>query len=332
MQEKPQRASIHIWFVSVITLIVIMVVVGGITRLTGSGLSITEWKPIMGAIPPLNETDWNVAFEKYKQIPQFQVINSTMSLHEFKFIFFWEWFHRLIARLIGVIVLVPGIYFIFKKQISSSIAKKVAFGFLLGGAQGFLGWFMVSSGLSQLVYVSHIRLAAHLLLALFILGFWLDLYFQWRAETSREASSRVPRTLVAVGVLLFIQLVYGAFVAGLKAGYVYNTFPKMNEEWLPADAVSMVPAWINIFQNQGMVQFIHRWLAVVLVIAAIYAWKKEPKEGRLFVALIGVQFLLGVLTLVLNMPIALASLHQLNACFLVLSYTAWLRRRKYALF
>lgn len=327
---SPKNPYVSIWLLSVISMIVLMVGIGGVTRLTGSGLSITEWKPIMGALPPLNEAEWNDAFLKYQQIPQFKVLNSSMDLSGFKFIFFWEWFHRLVGRLIGLVVLIPGLYFIFKKQISPALTRKVWFGFLLGGTQGFLGWFMVSSGLSELVYVSHFRLAAHLLLALFILAYWLVLYYEWQEEsgqlvrTKQSAPSRVKLT----ALLFVLQMFYGALVAGLKAGYAFPTFPTMNGMWIPNGMGVFEPLWSNVFNNPTTVQFIHRWLAVLVVIFAFTAWKSEKSktqfEGKFFLIFLGIQFLLGVLTLTSGMSLVLASAHQVNACFLVLIMTRWI--------
>lgn len=325
-----KRDRVSIWIMSVVVLIISMVCIGGITRLTGSGLSITEWKPILGAIPPLNQAEWEMAFEKYKQIPQFQVLNSSMELAEFKGIYFWEYFHRLIGRLLGFVVFVPGLWWIFRKRLERKYALKVGWGFVLGGLQGLLGWIMVKSGLSELVYVSHLRLAAHLLLALFILSYWFDLYLEWNSRNALKPSKPVKvspsqrRWTRALALVLVPQLTYGAFVAGLKAGVGYNTFPQMNGEWVPSAFFALTPTWINFFDNQATVQFIHRWLAVILVSLAVIFFVRF-KGGRVFLLILMAQFALGVLTLLMKVPLVLASLHQITACLLVLALTQMFR-------
>jgi len=335
---------VSVWLIMIVSMIITMVCLGGITRITGSGLSITEWNPIMGAIPPLNQAEWEVAFSKYKMIPQFQVLNSSMNLTDFKFIFFWEYFHRLVGRLTGLVVLIPGIYFIVKNKLKPEFTKKVIIGFSLGLAQGFMGWFMVSSGLSELVYVSHIRLMAHLMLALFILSYWSTLYLSWRDQSSTpmmndNPSSKALKSVYVVAVILGVQLCYGAFVAGLKGGYSFNTFPTMNGEWIPSLLFSTSPWWLNFFSDVATTQFIHRWLAVLFVgsvIAAIYFSKKESKstamvnKGYHFLIIAAIQFITGVITLMYHVPVAMGTLHQFNACMLVVSITAWIYHLKRA--
>ncbi len=338
--------SVGIWLASIIALIVGMVCIGGITRLTGSGLSITEWNPIMGAIPPLNEEAWQAAFLKYQHIPQFKILNSQMALNDFKFIFFWEYLHRLVGRLIGLVILVPGAILIARKQLDRDLIKKVALGLALGGMQGFLGWFMVKSGLSELVYVSHLRLAAHLLLALFILAYWTRLFLQWAnkshylnagvsANQNIQSFSVLRRRrwpVFGVVLLLGLQLTYGAFLAGLKGGFAFNTFPKMNADWIPSTLFSLTPVSLNWVSNPVTVQFIHRWLAVLLVFwsvgTAVYLQRVLPRssQSRVGVWFLGglfLQFCLGVATLVFQVPLVLASLHQLNGCLLVFLVTCW---------
>jgi len=331
--------SVTIWLCAIITLIVIMVCLGGITRLTGSGLSITEWKPIMGAIPPLNETEWSDAFSKYRMIPQFLAINASMTISDFKLIFFWEYFHRLVARLIALVILLPGLIFIMKKKLDSKYTKKILIGFSLGLGQGFLGWFMVSSGLSELVYVSHLRLTAHLMLAMSILAYWTYVYLSWKrhglpAIAKEEASSsKGLNSAYLVAVLLILQLTYGGIVAGLKAGFGYNSFPKMNGEWIPLSIFSFDPKWINFFNNMAMTQFIHRWVAVLLVATTAFSvfrthhgkqTKPAKQQATLFLSAVLLQFFLGVMTLIYHVPTVVAVLHQLNACLLVVSLTSWI--------
>lgn len=287
----------------------------------------------MGIFPPMNPEEWETAFLKYKQIPQFSVLNPSMDLSGFKLIFFWEYFHRLVGRLLGLIVFVPWVIFILTKKIDSSFAKKTGVVFLLGLAQGFLGWFMVSSGLANLVYVDHLRLTAHLMLALIILFYWSYLYFEWKSPRGvgpkAVTSSKTRFTLALVGILFFLQLCYGAIVAGLKAGYTYSTFPKMNGEWIPSLFFHLEPKWINWMNNGATTQFVHRWLALALMLATlvlIVVGKTERSHPSLvrkyyvFFSLLLVQFLLGVFTIVFHVPITIAVLHQLNACFLVIAF------------
>lgn len=327
-------SNVRIWIGSICFLLVLLISIGGITRLTGSGLSITDWKPIMGAIPPLHEAEWNDAFLKYQQIPQFKLVNHQMTLSEFKFIFFWEWFHRLIARLIGVVVLIPALYFWFKNRISARVMKRVLIGFLLGGLQGAMGWFMVMSGLSERVSVSHFRLAAHLSLALLILAYftWLLRDLQTKRTPIEEnqlmAASRIsPIYRVVLGLFVF-QIIYGAFVAGLKAGWGFNTWPKMNGEWIPSSFFALDGGWLlNILSNPAAVHWIHRTNGILLGLFAFWLWvqaRRYNAKNELRRFTIGLshglmtQFWVGVLTVVLVMPISLAVFHQFFAALLVM--------------
>ncbi len=320
--------QIAIWLFSGCFLIFVMVVVGGITRLTGSGLSITEWKPIMGTIPPLNEAEWNTAFEKYKQIPQFQKINYHFNLADFKSIFWWEFIHRLIGRLIGVVFIIPFLYFFIKKKFEKNTSRKMLLLFLLGGLQGFLGWFMVSSGLAERTSVSHIRLAIHLITAFITFAF--TFYFAlelWYPE--REKSNLIHSKLRSLNKLIFfvliLQIVYGALVAGLHAGKMHNTFPLMSGQIIPNGMGVMEPTIVNIFDNPVTVQFIHRLIAFTLIFLCTWLFVSSKKEKLekfqkaglkwLMIALT-IQFLLGVLTLLTQVNIVLASVHQIGAFFL----------------
>lgn len=315
------QKAIRLWILSIAVLIFILVSIGGATRLTGSGLSITEWKPIMGAIPPLHATDWNTAFEKYKAIPQYQQINAGMSLSQFKFIFFWEYFHRLVARLIGFVVLVPGLYFYFKKKLSRELTKKMIIGFCLGGLQGFMGWFMVKSGLIDRVSVSHYRLAAHLSLALILLSYFIWIYRSLKPDHTPDR--KVSKALYWALPLLALQIIYGAFVAGLRAGFGFNTFPKMLDHWVPPHFFT------NFLENHATTQWIHRWLAmIVLVVLLRAAWLSIKNKNAVtrfwgIQLAIGVfaQVVLGILTLIYVVPIPLAVLHQSGAAWLVIILT-----------
>ena len=333
---KPEyRSKVLFWLGSVCFLIVMMVVVGGVTRLTGSGLSITEWKPIMGAVPPLSETEWQEAFYKYQQYPQFKIMNSEMTLSGFKFIFFWEYFHRLLGRALGLVFLLPWLFFVANKVFSKNLGVKLFWGFVLGGSQGALGWFMVKSGLVDMPRVSHFRLAAHLSLALIVLSylFWIFLGLLSRKGQSttdngaQSESHRLQKPLILVSVLLCLQIIYGAFVAGLKAGFAFNTFPLMNGEFIPSSFIVDEFGLMSVFQNGASVQFIHRMLAYFLVatIAVVFFKSKKMNLSRnlqkamhaLF-GMVCVQFLLGVLALLFVVPVSLGAIHQLGACVLLL--------------
>jgi cytochrome c oxidase assembly protein subunit 15 len=332
--ENRSHLSIVIWLLSGCVLIASMVVIGGITRLTGSGLSITEWNLLLGTFPPVSDTAWLDVFHKYQQSPQFLKINSSMSLPEFKAIFWWEYLHRLLGRLIGLVFLIPFLYFLVKGRFRDKLLiNKLIVLFLLGGFQGFLGWFMVKSGLQNNPHVSHYRLAAHLITAFSVYGFtfWfvLDLLFPGKIYLHGPSSIRKIKQLASVFfTVLIVQILYGAFVAGLKAGSIYNTLPKMGDRWIPEGLSSFHPAWLNFFENLTTIQFIHRSTAVVLVLLCsgilYYANKQAPRPVQkavwLLTASLFLQFVLGVFTLLYSAPLVLAALHQ--ACALLLFTTA----------
>jgi len=322
---------INYWLLSVFFTISLMVAVGGITRLTRSGLSIVEWRPVTGIVPPLNEQEWQAEFDKYRQFPEFQKVNREMSLSEFKGIFFWEYFHRLIGRLIGFLFLIPFLYFLFTQKIRGPMIAKTFGAFFLGGLQGLMGWYMVKSGLVNLPRVSHYRLAAHLLLAFLILQYilWLVLDNWNRGEQSSFSRARLKKfriTLVAILSAVVVQIVYGAFTAGLRAGYGYNTFPMMGETWIPDSMFLLEPTILNFFENNVTVQFLHRyigWGVLIAIFAFRFALKKETLTDRerlaanLLVIGVVIQFLLGVTTLVLAVPISVAVIHQVGASLLL---------------
>ncbi len=306
-----------------------MVVIGGITRLTGSGLSITEWKIVTGTLPPLSEEAWLKEFDAYKQIPQYKLINSDFQLSDFKKIYFWEYLHRLIGRMIGIVFLVPFIWFWLKKKLPEGFMKKAWVLFALGGFQGFLGWFMVKSGLTENVHVSHYRLAIHLISAFTVFGFtfWYALDIAATPTLKGENAPKSPfrdlgLMLLAVVVL---QIIYGAFVAGLKSGYGYPTWPKMGDQWVPDDITSLEPIWKNFLEGPTGVQFIHRYIAYVVVLIVgilFYRVRKmgaSPVQKKIINALgiiVLAQFILGVITLLYGVPIIIAVLHQTGAFFL----------------
>ena len=326
--KKDNKAVIY-WLLTGCILIFIMVIVGGITRLTHSGLSISNYKLISGTIPPMNEVEWNEAFELYKQYPEYKKLNYGMSLTEFKDIYFWEWIHRVIGRFIGLVFIIPFIYFLIKKQLTKSTIKKSIILLVMGGFQGFLGWYMVKSGLVDRPDVSHYRLAAHLTTAFltFAYTFWvaLDLIFP-----NKKIVNKKFRNFIRIGlVILVIQIIYGAFVAGLDAGWIHNHWPFMNEGKLMHETVYIEqnPVYLNFFEGKSGVQFVHRTLAyiVVIFILAIYYKAKRITLTTLqirginaLLVMVGIQFLLGVLTLILAVPVWLGVLHQVGA-FILLS-------------
>ncbi len=316
-----------------------MVAVGGITRLTGSGLSIVEWQPIMGTLPPLGPEAWDEAFRKYQQSPQYQQVNRGMTLAEFKYIFAWEYVHRLVGRLVGVLYFVPWLYFHLRGRLSRALSARLLVGGVLGGVQGALGWYMVQSGLVDEPRVSHYRLAAHLSLALILLGYllWALLELLHPREEAREgvrgtaaaaAATRLTRRLAIIGALLALQIVYGAFTAGLRAGAAYPTWPTMNGQWIPAGLGVMEPAWRNLLDNPTAVHFIHRILAYVLVLLVLAAWldgrrlrlsRRQALGMSLLAATMVLQVLLGIATVVLVVPVAIATLHQVGACLVLVA-------------
>lgn len=326
--KKDNKAVIY-WLLTGCLLIFIMVIVGGITRLTHSGLSISNYKLISGTIPPMNETEWNEAFELYKQYPEYQKLNNHFTLEEFKDIYFWEWIHRVIGRFIGLVFIFPFIYFLIRKQLSKPTIKKSIVLLLMGGFQGFLGWYMVKSGLVDRPDVSHYRLAAHLTTAFltFAYTFWvaLDLMFPNKKNVDTKL-----RNFIRIGlVILIIQIIYGAFVAGLDAGWIHNHWPFMSEGKLIHETVytEQNPTYLNFLEGKSGVQFVHRTLAYVVVIFILSIWYKatrndiskwQSKGVNSLLVVVGIQFLLGVLTLLLAVPVWLGVLHQVVA-FILLS-------------
>jgi len=328
---RDRLRPVRIWLYGIALLVLVMVAVGGITRLTGSCLSIVEWKPISGTLPPLSEAEWQADFEAYQQIPQYRFVNKGMSLDEFKFIFFWEWFHRFLGRFIGLAFAVPFLVFLIQRRFSWTLAGPLAGLFVLGGLQGALGWWMVSSGLSELTSVSQYRLAAHLGAAalLFMALMWVA-----RRLEPRPMSHERPRwPVVLLLVLVFIQLIAGAFVAGIDAGMGYNTWPLMDGALIPAGLDVIEPWWKNLFENALTVQFVHRCLAYVIVLYAILLlWRQSGRGGFAgangwlprITLLIVLQAGLGIATLLAFVPISLALGHQALAFMLCGAIVAYL--------
>lgn len=329
------RARVAAWFWTGAALTFLILVIGGITRLTQSGLSMVDWEPIVGVIPPLDASDWAAAFERYRQYPEYQQLRPGMTLDEFKFIYFWEYLHRIVARLIGIVFLVPFLWFLWKRHLRGGLMRRALVLFALGGLQGFMGWFMVSSGLADQPHVDHYRLAMHLALAFAIFGccvsFALDLGDRSPLSLSAIARRRANRWLSAIGVLLILQIVWGALVAGLNAGYIYNTFPLMGGSLVPPTTAAIDSVWVELVENPAMVQWVHRILGTALIIAiAIFSLRlrgrafRDGRAARLGAALLGlvsVQYLLGVCTLLLRVPLWMGVVHQAMAMVL---FGTWL--------
>ena len=334
--KKDNRKVIY-WLLTGCLLIFIMVVIGGITRLTHSGLSISNYKLISGTIPPMNDVEWESAFNLYKQYPEYQKLNNQFSLQDFKDIYFWEWLHRFIGRLIGLVFFLPFLYFLIKKQLTKSTIKKSIILLALGAFQGFLGWYMVKSGLVNNPDVSHYRLAAHLTTAFitFAYTFWLvlDIIFLDKKQISKHFRNLIR---VSLGVLL-LQIIYGAFVAGLDAGFIHNHWPLMNEGKFMHKTVyiEQSPLYKNFIEGKSGVQFVHRILAYVVVgfvFIICYKAKKmnltklQSKGINLLLLMVGTQFLLGVLTILLQVPVWLGLAHQIGAFLLLAAMTFTLHR------
>jgi cytochrome c oxidase assembly protein subunit 15 len=304
-----------------------MVILGGVTRLTGSGLSMVEWDPIFGIIPPLDQQTWNETFDLYKQSPEYQKINAGMDLEGFKQIYWFEFSHRLLGRLIGTVFLVPFLFFIFKGWVRRPLVPRLTGMFVLGGLQGLLGWYMVKSGLVDNPHVSQYRLTAHLGLAVVIYGYMLYIALGLWFGTQRSTASPpgLRRAVAALWILVFITLLSGGFVAGLKAGYAYNTFPLMNGSLVPESLLAQQPLWRNFFENVATVQFDHRVLAITVLLGIVALWLAGRRHTlplhirfgmHLLLAAGLLQVSLGISTLLLRVPVALASLHQAGALLL----------------
>ena len=323
-------APVRWWLYAIALLIVLMVVVGGATRLTHSGLSITEWQPIHGVIPPLNETQWQEEFARYQQIPEYQLINKGMTLEAFKAIFWWEWAHRLLGRLIGVVFIVPLVWFWATGRIGRSLAPRLVGIFVLGGLQGAIGWWMVVSGLSERTDVSQYRLATHLTFACVILA-----YILWVAVGLRDIRATAPpRFRAAAGAILalvFLQIFLGGLMAGLDAGLVSDTWPLMNGALIPGGLFFQDPVWRNVFENPLTVHFDHRMVGYLLFIMVIaHAWQVRgtayARRAVSLAMLVTVQAALGIANVLFAVPLLLALLHQFGAVAVLGHAVANLRR------
>ena len=334
--DSVARRQIALWLFICSAMVFAILVVGGVTRLTHSGLSIVEWKPIVGVIPPLNQSEWDETFEKYKKTPEYQKVNHQMELDEFKGIFFWEYWHRVLGRLIGAVFLLPFLYFWLRRKIDRPLVPKLLGIFVLGGLQGAMGWYMVKSGLVDDARVSQFRLTAHLSLAflIFISMMWvaLDLLTARQRSTASEALRKLQRTGIMLAILAFYTVVTGGFVAGIRAGKAYNTFPLMNGHFLPPESFIIEPWYLNFFNNMALVQFDHRlgaWLLAFLVPwfflkvwAANVSNRARLAAAFLLVSLI-IQISLGIATLLLAVPVALGTAHQ-GGSMVVFGALLWL--------
>ncbi|MFT7521143.1 MAG: cytochrome c oxidase assembly protein subunit 15, partial [Kiritimatiellia bacterium] len=335
------RANTHrpvkIWLLTVFTMVLLMTLIGGITRLTGSGLSMVQWHPLMGAIPPIGEAAWLDVFAKYQQTPQYQQVNDWMTLADFQRIFFWEYLHRLFGRTIGIVVLVPWVVLIAMRRIDLRLGLKTLVMFVLGGLQGLLGWYMVKSGLVDAPHVSHFRLAAHLLLAFAVAQYVLWIYFGLTPGRGQRVAGGLIVGAWSLVCLVVVQVVWGAFMAGLRAGHMSATFPQMNGQWLPGAFVDAELGWmISTVSAPMMVHWVHRAVAWILLLAfagfAAWALRAAPYRLRfptlVLTALVALQFGLGVATVMLHVPIVIAVAHQGVALLLLSSLTWWLMRAR----
>ncbi len=315
-----------IWLISLIILVAFIIIVGGITRLTDSGLSITKWEVFTGILPPLNQEQWDKYFLEYKAIPQYVYLNSNMSLQEFKFIFFWEYFHRILGRIVGLVFFIPFIFFIIKKKLNKNLIKRLMGISILILLQGFIGWYMVKSGLTENVSVSHYRLSLHLIVAFIIFSSLVWIYMNHYYLTNKNffLINLQFFHLKILLLLIFLQIVIGAFVSGLDAGKVYQTWPLMDGGYFPSDDFTT-----NLFnfKDPSFVQFLHRNIAYIIFILSVYLgffiYKKKIKSlyysYLIFILFILSQILIGIFVLVSNVNIYFASLHQISSIFLIVS-------------
>ena len=323
------------WYAYGIVLMVVMIAIGGITRLTDSGLSMVDWQPVAGILPPITNNDWEEEFNHYKQYPEYKEINLDMTLSEFKIIFFWEYLHRMVGRLIGLFFIIPLVYMLYKKRISKNDLKVVSTIILLIISQGLLGWYMVMSGLSQNPFVDHIRLMLHFMMAMILVSYTYLQYLKKSSLNSKKFLMSHKSTLLFF-IIVLIQIIFGTFTAGLKAGYIFNTYPLMNNSFFPYQILynSSLGFFNNIINNLPTVQYIHRTIGLIILLWAIYiiiqAYKEKDEyldEFKLSTIII-IQFLLGVLTLLTSVNIYIALLHQINATFIIILFVKLIYLKK----
>ena len=331
--REPRPAALARWLWAVALLVVIVVGVGGITRLTESGLSITEWRPVSGVLPPLNEADWVAEFEKYKQIPEYKEINLGMTLAGFKAIFFWEWLHRILGRVVGMAMIVPLAWYAWRRAIPAGYGARLFALTSLVGLQGALGWWMVASGLEYRTDVSHFRLAAHLLTALFLLAglVWTARDLDALARDPAARPARLTGGGIAVIAILFVQLLLGAWVAGLNAGFVASSWPMMNDHFVPEGIDWANGAWMALTNDPFLIHFLHRWWSWIAALALLLLARGlsrlgAKREGGLLVAVVAAQMLLGIWTVVSGVSMWIAVAHQVVGAILVAIAAAALHR------
>lgn len=328
--NSSDQKIIALWLLTCCATIFGMIILGGVTRLTGSGLSMVEWAPIMGILPPLNQSEWQEAFSLYQQFPEYQLKNFHMSLDDFKSIFWFEYGHRLLGRSIGMIFLLPFLFFLFKGKIEKKLTPKLIIMFVLGGLQGLMGWYMVKSGLVNDPHVSQYRLTAHLSLAIIIYAYmlWvaLDLLYPTINATIKTNNKKLARRALIISGIIFVTILSGGFVAGTHAGFAFNTFPLMDGRLIPVGLFDHSPLWRNFFENIVTVQFDHRVMATILfLIIPAFWWSAKNTEQEshirtglnLLLAALALQIALGISTLLLVVPVIIAAAHQAGAVILL---------------
>ncbi|MEM7359830.1 MAG: COX15/CtaA family protein [Pseudomonadota bacterium] len=332
--------ALGIWLLICASVVYLMIVVGGITRLTQSGLSMVEWAPIMGTLPPMGEAAWLEVFAKYQTSPEYLKINKGMSLEEFKGIFWWEYGHRVLGRFIGLIYLIPLLYFLFKGMVPQAWRLRLFGLFILGGLQGLMGWYMVKSGLVDIPHVSQYRLTAHLGLALVIYScmLWFAMDFLRGETRHHEASDSYRFQTAFICGLVLLMMLSGGFVAGTKAGFIYNTFPTMNGQWVPDTWLAMSPWWRNLFENPVAIQFVHRCLAVVVAVAVLVLFRRSLQQtfvthASWVLATLVLQISLGISALLMVVPVSLGAAHQAGAVALLSAslFAAHIARKRSAM-
>ena len=330
---KSENFQISLWLVSLMSIILLMIIVGGLTRLTESGLSMVDWRLFMGTIPPLSHGDWLKVFEDYKQYPEYQIKNINMTLSEFKYIFWWEYGHRVLGRLIGIIFIIPFIYFALKKYFSNEELYSYSFLLFLGGAQGIIGWWMVKSGLDVNPYVSHLRLAVHLIIAQIILSLIAYLFLK-RLDIGiyKNNFSSHKTFFIFFDIIIFFTVIYGAFMAGLDAGKSFNTWPKMGDNYIPENLIFIEDRLFGFFDNSVFIHFFHRALAYLSFLTILYMCFKHFKgiENKyqkihflIVLFLVLIQLFIGVFVVLSNVQVSLGSIHQIIGTLLFVSATCY---------
>ena len=330
---KSENFQISLWLVSLMSIILLMIIVGGLTRLTESGLSMVDWRLFMGTIPPLSHGDWLKVFEDYKQYPEYQIKNINMTLSEFKYIFWWEYGHRVLGRLIGIIFIIPFIYFALKKYFSNEELYSYSFLLFLGGAQGIIGWWMVKSGLDVNPYVSHLRLAVHLIIAQIILSLIAYLFLK-RLDIGiyKNNFSSHKIFFIFFNIIIFFTVIYGAFMAGLDAGKSFNTWPKMGDNYIPENLIFIEDRLFGFFDNSVFIHFFHRALAYLSFLTILYMCFKHFKgiennyqkiHFLIVLFLVLIQLFIGVFVVLSNVQVSLGSIHQIIGTLLFVSATCY---------